>query len=233
MNHNVRHCELMRDNCMIISLCISKDRTREIFDHNLIKKKSDVLYDFAINNRTALGDNIKQYIAFVPKPGYRESAAQANRILEALSEELLIKQPGQSPMINALLVRLYSCFLDYPERYECRYVVLNTKSDAFVFNNITRFIEQFPGRPSRQDLAEHFNYSSDHINRIIKKHSGKSFANYVRDVSLAKAEHLLKQTDEPVSRIIAAVGFENKSYFYNYFMKKHNTTPMAYRAKYR
>lgn len=233
LNQNVPHCEWIGEDCTLIYLHFAKSYVHDLLTGNLIKKKAGILYNFSLNNMQDSSSYIKQYIEFIPSENHVLNTYQINTTFDTLVDELLFKKPGQQLMIQALLVRFFSYFLDYPNQFEPHHTILDTKSDQYLFNLITQYIEEYPGRPNRQTLAEHFHYSGDHINRIIKKHSGKSFVDYVREISLQKAAEMLKNSDLSISAIITLVGFENKSYFYDMFKRKYGHTPMEYRAMFR
>lgn len=151
------------------------------------------------------------------------------------NEELFARQHGQSQMIQVLLVRLFTYFVDYPEYYTPNHVIFDaqSRSHSYTFSLIARCIEQCSGRPTRQYLEQHVGYCGDYINRIIKKHSGMSLREYIRSITLTKAEQMLRHTDESISKIIAAIGFENKTYFYTLFKDKYGMTPLKYRKIFR
>lgn len=92
-------------------------------------------------------------------------------------------------------------------------------------------MEQNPGKVTRSILAEQLNYSSDYINRVVKKHSGMSISEYDRIIRLKKAKELFANSDQSITSIITSLGFENKTFFYGLFQKKYGMTPMEYRRE--
>ena len=50
------------------------------------------------------------------------------------------------------------------------------------------------------------------------------------DVYKRQAVELMCETDLPISDIIAAVGYENGSYFHRVFKERYHTTPRAFRV---
>lgn len=233
LNSNTHHGELFKKDCRVVYICFSKEQFIESLENNLIKKKAGILYDFISNYKNSSADYLKQYLEFMPVKDNNESIARINVLIDMLCDELLEKKHGQTQMVKALLVRLFSSFLDYPENYFCRHVILDTKSDSYIFNQISKCIEQCSGRPTRHDLEQNLGYCGDYINRIVKKNSGMSLFEYIRTINIKKAEQLLKHTDESITAITSLVGFESKTYFYKLFKSKHGITPLEYRAKFR
>jgi AraC-like DNA-binding protein len=233
LNHNIFHSEQLYENCTLVYLCFSNGFMRELFEKKIIKRTDTLLYSFTLDNLYANSTYLKDYLLNHPVGVSTADRTTINGLIETLSSELLVRQPGQQLMIYALLARLISYFLDNPTKYALEHIVLNTKSDSYLFNNITRYLENYPGRPSRKDLSEHFNYSADHLNRIIKKNSGMSLYKYNQTLCLKKAEYMLKSTNKKITAIVSDLGFANMSHFYELFKKEYGVTPKQYRDRLR
>ncbi|WP_025683406.1 AraC family transcriptional regulator [Paenibacillus maysiensis] len=233
LNKNIHHSIRYRTSCTLVQLCISREYSRESFQYNLIHKTSPELFQFASVEETKIADYILQYMEFIPLSDSGCEYDEINTLIKMLDKELSKRTHGQTQMVRALVVRLFSNFVDYPERYAIHHHVLNTQSKEYLFNQITRCIEQSSGRPTRQYLEQQIGYCGDHINRIVKKHSGMSLRAYIRTVKVSKAERMLKYTDESISKIITSIGFENKTHFYQLFKEKNGETPREFRARFR
>lgn len=114
-------------------------------------------------------------------------------------------------------------------------VKIRTKSNLPVF--VSTFLENVfsPERPP-QDLAtyaaEAF-VSPGHLNRMVKKHTGKSVGGWIAIARLSMAKRLLRDTEMPVAEIAAAVGIADSSYFCRHFKKYTDISPLAFRKKMR
>lgn len=233
LNKNTCHSERFSENCSLIYFCFGEEYVRELYESQTIKKKSDIMYNFVLSNINKQSIFLKDYLLLTPQSGSSAQIATINQLLERMSSELLVKQPGQRLMINALLVRIMANFLDFSKAYDCRHIVLDTKSDSYLFNMITRWLEERSGKISRQSLSEKFGYSADHLNRVIKRGSGLSLIKYNQQICLKKAEHALRHTELNIADIIQKLGFDNQSHFYALFRDKHGMTPKQYRALFR
>lgn len=68
--------------------------------------------------------------------------------------------------------------------------------------------------------------------RTFFKHTtGHTLVDYVRDLRLARAAQLLRETDDPVADVAAASGFCDQSYLNRCFVRRYHCTPLAYRQK--
>lgn len=80
-------------------------------------------------------------------------------------------------------------------------------------------------------IAELLTISRMQLYRRIRELTNLSPSEYIRSVKLDRAEHLLRTTELTVQEIMYRCGFNNKSYFYREFTKKHNCSPKEFRSK--
>ena len=101
-------------------------------------------------------------------------------------------------------------------------------------NRIDLFIaEHYREKIRLSDLAETLYLCPKQVTRIIRKNYGCSFSDLVRDHRLRLARAMLESTEESISSIARAVGFEYENYFYTLFRKAYTITPAEYREKHR
>lgn len=101
-------------------------------------------------------------------------------------------------------------------------------------NRIDLFIaEHYREKIRLSDLAETLYLCPKQVTRIIRKNYGCSFSNLVQDHRLRLARAMLESTEESISSIARAVGFEYENYFYTLFRKAYTITPAEYREKHR
>ncbi len=78
-------------------------------------------------------------------------------------------------------------------------------------------------------LSEKLNVNSSYLSRLFKKSTGQNFSEYLLQLRLEKAKHLLCTTKMKNSQIANAVGFEDDHYFGQVFKKKCLVTPREFR----
>lgn len=98
---------------------------------------------------------------------------------------------------------------------------------------ILGYIRDNIGIANLENTARHFGYSPVHLSRIIKKHTGSSFAKFILLQRMVAAEHLLSKTDMPIREIAASTGLESPEYFSRIFKKYNDVSPMQYRKEHR
>ena len=78
-------------------------------------------------------------------------------------------------------------------------------------------------------LLKELNYSHGHLCRIVKASSGKTLFNILTEKRMEYAANLLKTTDNKLTDIADAVGYESLSHFINAFKKEMGFSPIKYK----
>ncbi|MCF0229811.1 MAG: helix-turn-helix domain-containing protein [Parasporobacterium sp.] len=81
------------------------------------------------------------------------------------------------------------------------------------------------------ELAERFHYSPSHLSKILKKHTGHTFSEFISSARMAQAANLLLNTSLSVPDIIDECGYSGRTNFYNQFRKKYKMSPADYRRQ--
>ena len=68
-----------------------------------------------------------------------------------------------------------------------------------------------------------------YIVHAFKKYKGVSPINYLINIRISEAKHLLQTTNYSVSKIAQSIGFSSQSYFSQVFRKELEMTPLQYR----
>ena len=79
-------------------------------------------------------------------------------------------------------------------------------------------------------FAEHLHVHVNHLNSIVKRHTGKSTRELIHERVILEAKTLLRNTDWNISEIAYALGFAYPSHFNKYFKQTTSTTPREFRA---
>lgn len=84
-------------------------------------------------------------------------------------------------------------------------------------------------RTSVADLAAMANLSPSHFAALFRRATGYGVLRYQTSLRMTRARVLLDTTDDPVSHIAHAVGYDDAFYFSRQFHTVHGTSPSAYR----
>lgn len=85
---------------------------------------------------------------------------------------------------------------------------------------------------SSDDIAKVVGLSVSQLNRKFKSTMNSSPINYLLKVRIEKAIERLLKTDETITEIAFACGFNNQTYFNRQFKKINGLSPRDYRKKY-
>lgn len=98
-------------------------------------------------------------------------------------------------------------------------------------SNIIQYIEENYSNEemSLNMVAEHMNFSPNHLSAIFSQETGQTLIKYLTDFRIKKAKELLKCTSMKASEICTAVGYKDAHYFSYLFKKNVGMSPMEYR----
>lgn len=78
-------------------------------------------------------------------------------------------------------------------------------------------------------LADKFNISASYLSKLIKKHCGVGFANYIANLRIDAAKDMLQSTNKTVTDIYTEAGFNNRRTFIRTFKNFVGVSPTDYR----
>lgn len=97
-------------------------------------------------------------------------------------------------------------------------------------NKVFRYIHQhFSEELSLTRVAGLVGLSESGFCKFFKRTTGKTFSDYVVDIRIGHACHLLSESDETISGIAWRSGFESMTYFNRVFLKKKGIRPREFR----
>lgn len=99
--------------------------------------------------------------------------------------------------------------------------------------NALRYIEENYRDATLEELAKMEEKSIYQVSRLIRTHTGYTFKELLQIKRMNKAVELLTQTTLSIADIIAAVGYDNTSYFFRIFREKFKMSPRKYREKFK
>ena len=86
-------------------------------------------------------------------------------------------------------------------------------------------------RSARRSLAERIGLSRRQLERLFRRHLGRTPAQYYLETRLERARHLLYQTDMPIMSVACATGFVSASHFTTCYRQMFGKTPRAERVR--
>lgn len=82
---------------------------------------------------------------------------------------------------------------------------------------------------SLKKISEVFSISESYFSYLFKAETGRNFSEYLEELRMQQAMHLLKETDTPLSELYTHLGYSNPNSFRRAFKKVYGSSPKAFR----
>lgn len=234
-NKNIHHVEVMDEDTELVLLALKEDFVKSLLSESLPADRSSSeagghsVFDrfFAENRQNPLYD-AKVYADFrSPDRAARDASMQ---LINQMTEELTASHLGKSYMVRALLCRFLE-LLELSRAYRSQvHSATLTREEQVVYKLAKAYRKRTTILP-RSEAEKITGYCADHVERIVKRHTGMTLSEYGRLFLLQKAAQLLKDSDRSVGSICEELGYSNRTYFNRIFLKHYGLTPSEYRQQ--
>lgn len=148
-------------------------------------------------------------------------------LMENLIWSVVTKESNARSTRQITMGLLFLNLLNYTDR-------MNQNNPDLYHQNIAvaamRYIEDHYQTASLEEFSSTVNLPAYQVSRLVSRHTGHSFKDLLQKQRLNQAAYLLIHTKMPMETIIASIGYNNSSYFYNLFKKEYGMTPREYRV---
>lgn len=133
---------------------------------------------------------------------------------------------GETTRLCLLLEILLFCVRHTASRERC----VEPEPSQQLVSMIARYInEAFDRQLTLNDVAGRFHISSFYLCKLLKRHTGFTFVEYLNNLRVKEARRLLRETDMSVLSVSEAVGFGSVSQFGRAFRSIAGLSPTHYR----
>lgn len=105
------------------------------------------------------------------------------------------------------------------------------REGATPINRIKDLVREANGNITIAECSDRLGYHTSYIWRIIKTHTGMSFAEYTAQAKVGAAMAMLMETDLSIAEIATELSYTNAQNFIRFFSKQTGTTPGKYRQQ--
>lgn len=109
----------------------------------------------------------------------------------------------------------------------------NNRAQNIVYDFRKRVDHNFQKKHKVADYAEAMHLSPNHLNEVIKKHTGKTAKEHIQTRLLMEAQRNALHTDCTLQEITYHLGFKDPAHFSKFFKKQSGLTFQEYRKKVR
>lgn len=232
-NKNIHHLELMEQDTEIVLFLMKEEYLHDVFRTNYYYDRMGnphpikTVFDsfFSENKKNPMYD-AKVYA------DYRclnlELSEPILTIVNMMITEISEIHSGKCHMIKALLCRFFE-MIENSSLYQGEIHRARLSNEEQIIYQITEAYRKKDGIFSRAEIEKITGYNSDYVERIIKRHTGKTLLTYGREFLLLKAAELLKNTNFSVEEICRRLGYSNRYYFNRIFEKQFGMMPSEFR----
>lgn len=198
------------------------------------KEESDTSFSIIFLNVTHAGKQAKEIENLFGELPVKISLKEkkVKNLMNNLSYELYVQQPGFYTMIMQYLKELYiftyrhiksaeSAAKEIKKYQRGQSAEITSKVKEYVLMNLSEKI-------NIEKMAEYFFYHPKYLNTIIRMQTGETLTNYIQSIRIQEACTLLAGS-MPISNIAEATGYSSVPYFYKCFESRMNVTPNQYR----
>ena len=234
-NRNIHHKEYFDTDFEIILFMFQEEYIRDLLSANVLYDSLGNPYPYSsmFHHLFVLNDNnpfysAKQYIDFRQKKPSRSDVFPS--IIHEMIREITENKSGKSYMMRGYFCRWIE-YMEDSENFDISIHHAKLSTEEQLMYQVSAILENSRGVADLQEIAKEVGYTRDYINRVVKKHTGRTLTEYRRFFLLLEAARLLRETDENVTEISAEVGYLNRTYFNREFRELFGVTPAAYRRE--
>lgn len=161
-------------------------------------------------------------------------SGEVNLILQELVEEMYQENILGEEKSNLIMKSMLMLFFGeiFREHKNTLRILGNVKEKKVHYlPQILCYMRDHISTATLPDLAAYMQLSEGYISRYIKKKTGHTFRDLLRDMRMSKAEKMLMNTDFSIDKILETVGYTDKSRFYRNFIVRVGMAPGKYRKQ--
>ncbi len=198
-----------------------------VTEYENIKKCSRILLGFNDDMipsrfRSFIDELSSDYFIYIPK----DHLPQINTIYEKIEKEYRSQNQYKEQILSILILELIVTICRLREKAP-KYELSSTDE---LFYNISKYIQNnFQENLSLDSLSEYFAINKCYLSRKFKHTFGIGVNDYLTYIRMIHAEHLLCNTDYPITRVATECGYNDSNYFSTVFKEEKGITPYKFK----
>lgn len=209
-------CYTTDDHTFAYTICIRKSTFNTVFFQQL--SGQDLLSYFF---RTILqSDGRPNYLLF-----YTDRSSSIIRYLRTA----LLECSKSDEYSNAAVINLIQLLFIQVLRNYSKTVLFYNYEMGSDFTLVLQYIQHNYRKLTLSTLAGFFHYTEPYLCALIKKNTGHTFSELIRELKLADAVKLLTNTDMKIREIADTVGYNSADHFSRTFRDVFHCSPQQYR----
>ena len=222
-------------------------------ERKYLVKKDDLQFSFLNETHTLQADEQSPfrffYIALNPIPNTICESIICSLQKYSTQNECIFSFPNIFDRVKDLLVEIYNKSALFEKKAEAIIMdilisifreVTDIKTEkrtdepqhkGVIIYNVINYINSSNQLITLKDIATKFFYNYNYISRNFKQYVGIGLRDYLYDIRLDKAKHLLDSTDKSITEISESLGYSCIHSFSRSFKNKFGLSPQSYKEK--
>lgn len=151
-------------------------------------------------------------------------------ILSTILQEMVNPKPGSNELIALMMKQcLIYVLRRYCESGMCQVPWLSALDDPQLSPTLELMVNEPGNHFSLEILADHAGMSRSAFAKRFKSAFGRSAMDFLKELRLQRAAHLLRTSDRPIKAIADQVGFDSRSHFSRSFTDYFDNSPAEFR----
>lgn len=224
-------------------ICIAPKQVLEMDTE--IEKKDDMMgwglfFHPDLLRGTSLGQRLKEYTFFSYEmtEALHLSDKEKQTLFDCIQKIETELQENIDAHSQTLIVSNIELLLNYCARYYGRQFITRKNSNSTAVQKVERLIEAYfksdelrkKGLPTVKYLADQVNLSPSYLSDLLKRETGMNAQDHIHYQLIEEAKSILMNTDQSISEVAYALGFEYPQYFSKLFKLKTGQTPVQFRS---
>lgn len=153
---------------------------------------------------------------------------QIQNLMENIIYSLVMGMGGQDRINQTTMGLIFLYLLDSVQYVKTK---LPNQYENMIAMTSLDYIEQNYRTATLTELCGELHLPMHTLSKMIRKSTGYNFKELLQRKRMNKAIELMCDTDLSINDIIAAVGYENNSYFHRVFRERYQMTPRTFRIR--
>ncbi|MGN0242521.1 MAG: AraC family transcriptional regulator [Lachnospiraceae bacterium] len=153
------------------------------------------------------------------------------RVLQEIKEECAHAGLVHEIKIKGLLMQILAQIVQYTAKEKTKEQMMTVSQDAYLQMLIEGYFLWKVEDLTIEKLAEHLQYSTRQVQRILKENYGKTFRELKNYYAITQAAEMLLTTDKSIEEVTTHYGYFSADQFKSAFREQFGMNPSEYRAK--
>lgn len=148
---------------------------------------------------------------------------------------IYLQQERAQAYSEEIIMHLFSALITYliQTYYDNMYPLNMGNISNYKTLQIVNFVFENYRNITLRGLATEFHYNESYLSALIRKYTGKTFSQNLREFRMVRAEEILRTTPKiKLADVCEKIGYNDTVKFIRDFKAKYGTTPAKYRQKF-